>query len=485
MSNGAGEKGWWCGREALGRQGWSFPVPRRYPPHGSSHPPESTLPSPRSHPRVAAAFALGLAVGHVHRAAAVVSAAIALYGAPAAAQPDPYRQHMDNGVKLFNDKNYSAATAEFQAAYEARPNANPLVNIALCEKALFHYPKAIASLESALAKHTATMDPSDTAAAADAIKEMQGLLGTVTAMVTPPNATLRIDGDEIPQSAAGKPIQLGPGVHKIEARAEGYAPRDQTVTVASGENRQVEMALAPSGPTVAQNSRAGSVPVPGGSGAPEGPIATHVDDPPQRRGLYLLGLGALLIPLTHPDWFAKPATAPGAAYGLRVGFQVNRAAGFDVSYEHSAISTTSLIDIDTSFRLLSDRFAASLRLSSSGKLFRAVGTIGGGVVVDSITYQQNRKTPTASQSVCGLADNKTWCPLAENPQGVNAFALVEVAAEFDIDHVLIDIGIEAQSQSTGNLTSTAPTGNTAPVSIYGPRPIVNLGPALRIGYRFW
>src|SRR4051794_26654217 len=86
---------------------------------------------------------------------------VAVIAAPAAAmaQGDAYKQHMDNGVKLFHDQNYSAAITEFRAAYEARPNPNPLVNIALCEKAVFHYPKAIAALEAVLAKHGDAMEP--------------------------------------------------------------------------------------------------------------------------------------------------------------------------------------------------------------------------------------------------------------------------------------------------------------------------------------
>src|SRR6185503_15191403 len=61
---------------------------------------------------------------------------------------DAYRLHMDNGVKLYQDKNFAAAIAEFEAAYKARPKASPLMNISLCYKSVFAYPKAIAALET-------------------------------------------------------------------------------------------------------------------------------------------------------------------------------------------------------------------------------------------------------------------------------------------------------------------------------------------------
>ena len=83
----------------------------------------------------------------LHRAAAALALSLSLAVTGAArAQGDPYKSHMDNGVRLYSDHNYPAAVVEFQAAYEARPNANPLVNIALCNKEMFHYTQAITAL---------------------------------------------------------------------------------------------------------------------------------------------------------------------------------------------------------------------------------------------------------------------------------------------------------------------------------------------------
>ncbi|HRI64617.1 MAG TPA: tetratricopeptide repeat protein, partial [Polyangium sp.] len=86
-------------------------------------------------------------------------------GGPEPSSADTYKQHMSNGVKLFNDGNFGAAVAEFEAAYAERPRASPLVNLALCHKSLFQYPKAIAALERALELHSDTMEAEDRAAA--------------------------------------------------------------------------------------------------------------------------------------------------------------------------------------------------------------------------------------------------------------------------------------------------------------------------------
>lgn len=488
---------------------------------------------PRRSKRRAAALALALAPRRAARASCPALAAAVIAGqlavaAPAAAQADSYKLHMENGVKLYADKNYLAAIVEFKAAYDARPNANPLVNIALCEKEQFRYHKAIAALETALARHGDAMSPPDRKAAEDAIKDMRGLLGRVRVVVIPPDATILVDGEALPPGAAASPIALGPGAHRIEARAEGFAGADRTVTVASGQAQEVTLdlvadkgmvtlrapdprmtitvdqrivglgtwsgLLAP-GPHVVQMVGPGGAPHEGQivvvAGQPldvrpgAGVSPKRGDELPLRRGLYVLGTGSVLFSLTHPPAFVNPKFDLGGAYGVRVGFQVNNTAGFDLSYEHSSISSGQKGDEtgEKGYRVLADRVAASLRLISPGDMWRFVGTIGGGFVVDGVKFGSLVNDPT----VC-VPPGKTVCPFgSQGSLGVDAFALVEAGVELDIDRVIIDFGIEAQFQSTGNLTSdvTGTDGTKQTVAIYGSRPIVNIGPALRVGYRFW
>jgi len=194
-------------------------------------------------PAPAAAASAAPTVEAASSAAPAASAAPSASTTPAA--PEPYKQHMDNGIKLYQDGNYPAAIVEFRAAYEAKPKASPLVNVALCYKAKFNYPKAIEALEVALARHGDTMDASDKQAATDAIADMRALLAYATVELTPRQATLLVDGEEQPADAADKPVPLGPGTHQIAARAEGYAPTEQLVTVASGERPTVKLVLVP------------------------------------------------------------------------------------------------------------------------------------------------------------------------------------------------------------------------------------------------
>jgi hypothetical protein len=440
---------------------------------------------------------------------------------PPAARPaapaDAYKLHMENGVKLYADKNFPAAVVEFQAAYEARPGPNPLVNVALCAKEMFRYPQAISALETALSKHGDAMDPSDKRAAEAAIKEMRALLGTVRVALTPPEATLLVDGEDLPAGAAASPIALGPGVHKVSARAEGYSSAEQSVSIASGREQTVTLALrAEKGRVTIEAPDPGTAitiddqPVGNGSwsgllspgqhvvrmvgsepqpytmqivvtaGVPllvrKGLGGTWMPPPkveePTQRGFYVLGLGSMLFGIVHPPAFPPVQQDYGAAYGLRVGFQVNRIAGFEATYEHSSISTYA-VDGVSSYRIIADRAVVGLRLISKGSLVRFAGSLGGGFVHD----QMNVVVPGCSNNIA-----LPYCFMVGNHVGVDAFALAEAGLELDLDHVLIDFLGEGQLQSTGNLSAV---NNGSQAGIYGSLPLLNGGPAIRVGYRFW
>lgn len=458
---------------------------------------------------------------------------IALAPAPALAQPepaqvDPYKQHMDNGIKLYQDGNYLAAITEFQAAYNVKPKASPLLNIALCYKAKFNYPKAIKTLETALERHGDTMDASDKEASESAIRDMRALLAYVTVKITPPQATLVIDDEEQPQGAAAEPVPIGPGPHKIAARAEGFAQAEQRITVASGDKPVVKLALVPDkgwvniiaadprmtiavdqrvmsssgqwagmlspGTHIVQMYGPGGAPFtaqilvvagkqlnvrPGMGGVPVVPVTPPQPPPkklppptPPRRGFYALAQGSVLFPLTYPPSLPTPTIDYGAAYGLRLGFQVNSIAGFDISYQHSSISSSAAAPSDEQYRFIANRLAIGLRLISSGKAVRFVGSIGGGPVFDDFTYN----VTGASSMACASLSGGPTCPL-KTGSAIDAFAYMEGGFEIDLDHVLIDLGLETQFEATGNIGDRG--------KIYNGGPLVNIGPALRVGYRFW
>jgi hypothetical protein len=101
-----------------------------------------------------------------------------------------------------------------------------------------------------------------------------------------------------------------------------------------------------------------------------------------------------------------------------------------------------------------------------GKIVRGVGVIGGGLVLDSLSFEQ--PPPTCARSVCTSAS------------GADPFLLLEAGVEFEFSGVLLGLALEAQFQSSRGIS--APTESTAPFSN---DPLLHLGPGLRIGFALW
>jgi hypothetical protein len=153
-----------------------------------------------------------------------------------------YARHMDLGVRLFEDRNYDAALSEFELAYEAKRVASPLINIALCHKGRFEYPRAVEVLERALAEHRGTIDAPDKIERA--VAELRELLATVEIRVDPPGvaASVVLDGVPVPIARLGS-LRVSPGSHELVVRADGYAEARLSFRVASGTVRALPVAL--------------------------------------------------------------------------------------------------------------------------------------------------------------------------------------------------------------------------------------------------
>ena len=450
----------------------------------------------------------------------IASAQPAATQPPASAPADTYKLHMENGVKLFEDRNYDAARAEFRAAYEARPRANPLINIALAHKAEFNYPKAIEALEAALAKHQDTMGAGDVKAAEGELKDMRALLARVQLVVSPANASVTIDGEALPAAALAQPIPLGPGTHKIAASAEGFATIEQRFTVASGASTEIALKLVADQGTLlieapdprmtiavdqhvvgagtwkgllAPGSHRVQIAGPGGQSftadllvvagkpltfrpgsdlfppLPPSPLSplTRKDPPvlPPKHGLYLIALASLLFQTRYPTGFPSPEVNSGGSGGLRLGYQVNGVAGFDAFFEHSSLFTPTKNDPLGGYTLISNRIGADLRLMTPGKTVRAVGVIGGGVVLDALAFEK-------AQPGC--------TPECEKASGADPFLLLEVGLEFEFSGVLLGAALETEFQSSRGITNASDT--SAP---FANNPLIHLGPGLRVGYAFW
>jgi tetratricopeptide (TPR) repeat protein len=163
-------------------------------------------------------------------------AVIALFPSPLRAEgPDEAKRHFTNGVHMFEDRNFAGALVEFEASYQKNPTAVALQNIAVCQKGLFRYGDAIATLERLLRDFGPQLSPDDKKAAEDAIRDMNALLGTIVVKVTPEDAKVSVNDQILSAEAKKNPIRLAAGEYRVIAEAPSHARQEKMVTVVSGQ----------------------------------------------------------------------------------------------------------------------------------------------------------------------------------------------------------------------------------------------------------
>lgn len=372
--------------------------------------------------------------------------------APSGQQPEPdveseYKRHLDAGVKLFQVGDYEGAIAEFQAAYAARRQLSPLINISLSYKAQHDYPRAVAVLERALSQHVATMTPEDGAAIRKEITELKALLAYVTVTLKPAGATLYVDGEQQPAEMIGQPIPLSPGPHKLEAKLLGYEDATKTIAVATGQAKDITLRL-----------EAGGDGEEGSSGQ-------------QRTGFYgLLGVGVLGTTSTPLEFKAEGGQAGGALF-VRAGYRVHDVFGAELSLQYTEFGFTGeipdpdtgqpLIDAEQTLRALFIGPTARLMLPARGT-YRFVATLGAGMAYNECKW-----------SNLGPDPERFVIRGYRSTEGVGGFFALDLGLELEFQNVLIDLVLQIAAQSSGGLDDTYDGA------------IVLAGPALRGGYGFW
>jgi tetratricopeptide (TPR) repeat protein len=148
---------------------------------------------------------------------------------------DSSLRHFENGIRLFEDRNYLGALAEFEAAYRSYPSGSSLQNVALCQKQLYRYSEARDTLVRLLELHAQQLSDAERKTVEEATREPLALVGSVRITVVPPNAHLLLDGRSLQASDLAHAISLDVGEHRITAEAEGYAPFSRSFRVAGGQ----------------------------------------------------------------------------------------------------------------------------------------------------------------------------------------------------------------------------------------------------------
>jgi hypothetical protein len=152
------------------------------------------------------------------------------------------RHHFQSGINLYEDRNFTAALAEFEAAYRQYPSASALQNVALCQKQLYRYSEARESLTRLVRDHLGELNAAERDAVDAAIRELGSLIGSIRLSVVPTDAKVWLDGRNITPGDLRQSIVLDVGEHRVTAEAPGFAPLSRSFRIAGGHT-EVPVAL--------------------------------------------------------------------------------------------------------------------------------------------------------------------------------------------------------------------------------------------------
>lgn len=462
------------------------------------------------------------------QALATTALTSALAPALAQADEDEATSHFRTGVRLYQSRNFIGALAEFEEALRLRPTASSLQNIALCQRELFRYAEAIATLEQMLSIYGSSLSAQDSDAARATIDELRPLVATVTLVITPPDAHVSIDGQNI-AGAGTRAINLNVGEHRIIAEAPLYR-RLETVVAFAGGARRVDLTLeADMGHLrlTADDPEATIIidGVPRGAGVFDGDLpagTTHrvqlqkagfetselqlVLSRGERKELTASLGDAITLPIApavpvvqprgwygfltatnyfianDPDGFSIPKEdsggRDGAFFGLRAGYRVTNNFGLELLFESGkhtvgpgcyTPSNKNAECLDTaSNKIIYDRWAQHFgmgsRVWSNGNRFRFIGTGAIGAVHHTVEIPESAEPPNGTGS------------------GVNAFLMLEGGIELQFRKVLVDGVLACSVDGASNILSAGKSG----ARFYtADRNVVMAGLGLRVGWGQW
>lgn len=213
------------------------------------------------------------------------------------------RKHFEAGTKAFENKDYLAASAEFEAALQQRPHPVIRFNLAVSQARLGHPKRAVELLRQVKG------DPlADKELLERTLRELrtteQSLSHITLQLADPKRDKVELDGVAL-ELANGPDIALDPGNHHVKVISGNAVVLDQVLELATGERVELR---------VGERSRRIDVVV-----VPVGPAAPVVPQPPPP---------APSRPLS-PVWFYAGAGATAVLTGLTIGSGIDTQRAYD------------------------------------------------------------------------------------------------------------------------------------------------------------
>jgi hypothetical protein len=151
------------------------------------------------------------------------------------------RARFERGLALVQQGRWADAVGELEAARALRAVPPVLFNLGIAHRALGHNQRAIAAFRAYLAAVPAGGVASREAEVQTYINDLTAGLGRVRFEVTPPDATITLDGEGLNTGTTER--EVDPGTHVVTLSAPRFRSRQETVQVNPGASATVRVSL--------------------------------------------------------------------------------------------------------------------------------------------------------------------------------------------------------------------------------------------------
>ena len=189
-------------------------------------------------------------------ASVVVSALLLASTSARAGDPAAAREQVKLGYQLAQEGKCEEAIPHFVESLKLDAKAITLINLAACEEKTSKLADALGHWVEARGRAQAEGNAAIQEEAEKKAKALETRIPKLTIVLAgaPPDAEVMRDGVALGAASMGVPLPVNPGAHTLVVHAKDHEDTSESVSIAEGESRRVELKLggpkapAPSGP---------------------------------------------------------------------------------------------------------------------------------------------------------------------------------------------------------------------------------------------
>ena len=159
--------------------------------------------------------------------------------------PAEAQKHWDTALALYQRGQWDGARTSFNAAYDASKNPRVLFNVAVCEKNLGRYARAIEVFKKELEDGKGQLSSEEEADVKQQITGLEQFVAQLTVDVSEPGAEIFVDENKVGVSPLAAPVSVQLGERHVRAAKPGFADARETIELKGGASGRVTLKLAP------------------------------------------------------------------------------------------------------------------------------------------------------------------------------------------------------------------------------------------------